>query len=259
MLKYLKASHLGPTLLVTSLAFFLAHPLFTLANSFVIALTIFSGQLIVGWTNELVDVESDKAQGRLEKPLVTGELKESSLLRSLWIDLPICVGLSLLGPLGIRGGLLHLFGVGCGVSYNFYFKRTLFSLLPYTFAFAALPSAAFVAREMAPPLWMVVVGAGFGTIAHFANVLKDLDADRELGINGLPQRIGMKYSVSICVLILIAITPIVATHRPHYGAWAYAALLASLIALIVKPRKLGFAAIMALALVDVLLTAVAHN
>ena len=139
------------------------------------------------------------------------------------------------------------------------FKRTLFSLLPYTFAFAALPSAAFVAREMAPPLWMVVVGAGFGTIAHFANVLKDLDADRELGINGLPQRIGMKYSVSICVLILIAITPIVATHRPHYGAWAYAALLASLIALIVKPRKLGFAAIMALALVDVLLTAVAHN
>lgn len=258
-MKYLKASHLGPTLLVTSLAFFLSDPLFSLSSSFLIALTIFSGQLVVGWTNELVDVESDRMQNRLEKPLVAGELKESALIRALWYEFPLCVGLSLFGPLGIRGGLLHLFGVGCGVSYNFFFKRTLFSVVPFTFAFASLPAAAFVARGMTPPLWMVVVGAGFGTIAHFANVLKDLDADRKLGIYGLPQRIGMKYSVSICVLILMAITPIVVRHRPHYGAWAYAALIASLIALIVKPRKLGFKAIMALAFVDVLLTAVAHS
>ncbi len=258
-MKYLRASHLAPTLLVTSLAFFLSHSLFNFQKSLFIALAVFTGQLIVGWTNELVDFDSDRAQGRLEKPLVSGELQKSSLLFALWIDLPLCVGLSLFGPLGIRGGLLHLFGVGCGVSYNFFFKRTLLSVLPYTFAFAALPATPFIARDAAPPVWMVIVGAGFGTIAHFANVLKDLEADREIGIYGLPQRVGFKYSISVCVLILVLVTPIIAAHRPHFAAWAYLALIATLVALVLRPKKIGFEVIMALALVDVLLTALVHN
>ncbi len=258
-MKYLKASHLAPTLLVTSLAFFLSHPLFSFQNSSLIALTIFSGQLIVGWTNELVDFNSDQAQGRLEKPLVSGELQKSSLLFALWIDLPLCLALSLFGPLGIRGGLLHLFGVGCGVSYNFFLKRSFLSVLPYTLAFAALPATPFVARDMTPPAWMVIVGAGFGTIAHFANVLKDLEADREIGIYGLPQRVGFKYSISVCVVILVLITPIIAAHRPHFAMWAYLALIVTLVALVLRPKKIGFEVIMALALVDVLLTALVHN
>lgn len=257
MLKYLKASHLAPTLLVTTLAFFLAHQLFGFTDSLIIGFTIFTGQLLVGWTNDLVDVHSDRLQVRSEKPLVYGELLTSSLLRAIKIDLPICVTLSLFGPLGVKGGLLHLFGVGCGVSYNFFFKKRALSVLPYTLAFAALPATPYVSLGMAPPWWMIVVGGGFGTVAHFANVLEDLQADWELGSRGLPQRIGVNQSIALCVVVLLLITPIIASHRPQYEYLAYSALVVGLIVLVARPKKLGFNAIMALALIDVLITAIA--
>ena len=257
MLKYLKASHLAPTLLVSALAFLLSHKLYDFSHSLLIALTIFTGQLLVGWTNDLLDYESDRLQNRSEKPLVNGELSSTSLMRAIRIDLPLCVVLSLLGPLGLLGGLVHLFGVGCGVSYNFYFKKRLSSFLPYTLAFAALPAAPYIAKGIMPPLWMVIVGAGFGTVAHFANVLQDLDADRALGIYGLPQRIGVNKSIAISVAVLLIITPIIAAHRPHFAFLAFFALFIALAALIIRPKKFGFIAIMALALIDVLITAIA--
>lgn len=64
LLKYLSAAHIPPTLLVATLAFLFSKTLFDLSDSLLIGLTIFSGQLIVGWTNDLIDVQSDHVQGR---------------------------------------------------------------------------------------------------------------------------------------------------------------------------------------------------
>jgi 4-hydroxybenzoate polyprenyltransferase len=44
-------------------------------------------------------------------------------------------------------------------------------------------------------------GALLGCAAHFINVLKDLDQDRQSEIKGLPQIVGKKASIAIAVLL----------------------------------------------------------
>jgi 4-hydroxybenzoate polyprenyltransferase len=46
-----------------------------------------------------------------------------------------------------------------------------------------------------------------GVAFHFANVLKDLSADRDSKIGGLPQRVGKRTSlIIIAILLIIVIT-----------------------------------------------------
>jgi 4-hydroxybenzoate polyprenyltransferase len=111
---------------------------------------------------------------------------------------------NLFGPLGIKGGLVYMLGIACGVGYNLYFKFTAFSPLPYAIAFAALPSSIAISKDVAPPLWMWLGGAIFGVAAHFINVLKDMKKDQLSGIQGLPQRLGTKGSIMAAVLLIIA-------------------------------------------------------
>jgi 4-hydroxybenzoate polyprenyltransferase len=97
-----------------------------------------------------------------------------------------------------------MLGIACGLAYNFYFKFTPLSPLPYAIAFAALPSSVAISKEITPPTWMWLGGALFGMAAHFINVIKDMDQDQQSGINGLPQRLGKKRSI-IAALVLIAL------------------------------------------------------
>lgn len=77
-MKFLKSAHLAPTLVVTLVGFLLSMALFTFLQSLAIAAAVFFGQLSIGWSNDLVDAESDRAQNRLEKPLVNGSIKQGS-------------------------------------------------------------------------------------------------------------------------------------------------------------------------------------
>lgn len=253
LIKYLRAAHFPPTLLVTTLAFLLSRALFDLSNSLLIGVTVFSGQLIVGWTNDLIDAQVDRMQGRVNKPIATGELRQSHLRMATYIDLVICIGLSLLGPLGLRGGSLHLLAVGFGVSYNFYFKNNCFSPIPYIFAFAALPSMPYVALGRTPPLWLMTCGGLFGIIAHFTNVLKDLDEDRKIGIRGLPQRLGTRRSILIASICLVIISIIISSQRSNLILWFSISLPLAMALIIYKPKKFGFPTIMLLAFIDVYL------
>ena len=124
---------------------------------------------------------------------------------------PLSFLANLLGPLGINGGLLYMFGIACGVAYNFYFKFNIFSHLPYALAFAALPSSIVIAQEQIPPVLMWLGGSLFGVAAHFINVLKDINEDQISGIGGLPQRMGMRNSIiSAAVLIALGIILLIA-------------------------------------------------
>ena len=110
-----------------------------------------------------------------------------------------------MGPLGIKGGLLYWLGIGFGVAYNFYFKFNVLSPLPFAIAFAALPSCIAISKSITPPVWMWLGGAILGCAAHFINVIKDMDQDRESEIRGLPQRVGKSGSIAIAgALIAIA-------------------------------------------------------
>ena len=111
---------------------------------------------------------------------------------------------NLLGPLGIKGGLVYMLGIACGVAYNFYFKFSALSPLPYAIAFAALPSSIAISKEINPPLWMWCGGALFGMAAHFINVVKDMEQDQKSGIQGLPQRLGTRNSIIAAIALITA-------------------------------------------------------
>ena len=106
------------------------------------------------------------------------------------------------GPLGVNGGLVYMFGVACGVAYNFYFKFSILSPLPFAVAFAALPSCIAISKDITPPTWMWLGGALFGMAAHFINVIKDMKQDQISEIKGLPQRLGTRNSIVAAALLI---------------------------------------------------------
>jgi 4-hydroxybenzoate polyprenyltransferase len=199
-----QASHFGPTLIVTAIAFGFGTYYWWEGPAYVIAFTVATGQLVVGWSNDLYDYKDDLAHNRTNKPLVSGLITPQYLMKWLRFMVPFSFITNLLGPLGIKGGLVYMLGIACGVAYNFYFKFSFLSPLPYAIAFAALPSALAISKDITPPTWMWLGGALLGMAAHFINVIKDMEQDQISGIQGLPQRLGTKNSI-IAAVALIAL------------------------------------------------------
>jgi len=206
LLSILRACHIGPTSAVTLISFLLASSLWWEGPALVIAFGIFLGQLLVGFTNDLYDYQDDLKHNRTDKPLVSGKITTAQLTRAIKIVTPLAILVNLFGPLGIKGGLIYLLGIGLGISYNFYFKFTLLSPLPYALAFAALVAAIVVATDRTPPLWLLISAACLGVAAHFANVIKDINEDLKSEIIGLPQKLGKKTSRVIIGVLLIGTT-----------------------------------------------------
>ena len=200
-------------MIITGISFLLSTRLWWEGPAYAIALTVFLGQLIIGWSNDLYDYDDDVKHNRTNKPLVVGTITVHQLRRATFILLPLAIIANLIGPLGLKGGSVYLLGVGCGIAYNFYFKFSPLSPLPYAVACAALPASIFYATDRTPPLWVLAVGAMLGVSFHFANVIKDLPQDRESNIGGLPQRLGIKVSVATAIVLLI-VSALVAFNSP---------------------------------------------
>ena len=199
----LRASHFGPTVLVTTISWFFAAYYWWEGPAYVIAFGVFTGQLVVGWSNDLYDFADDLKHNRQNKPLVANVISRSYLMKWLRFMVPFSFVANLLGPLGFKGGLVYMFGISMGVLYNFYFKYNVFSWLPYALAFAALPSCIVISKGINPPIWMWLGGAILGTAAHFINVIKDIEQDRASGIGGAPQRIGKRNSAQAAAALTI--------------------------------------------------------
>jgi 4-hydroxybenzoate polyprenyltransferase len=191
----LRAAHFGPTVLVTSIAFLIANSQFSLVGAAQVAIAIFTGQLVVGWSNDVIDFQLDRAANRVKKPLVSGEITIDLLKKLIPIALLSATAISFIGPLGLLGTLVHLLGLLSATLYNLKLKSTIFSPLPYIISFGALPWAIFLAAGTTPPLWLYLALALFTTAFHFLNVVKDLQWDLEQGVLGLPQRMGKNWSV----------------------------------------------------------------
>jgi 4-hydroxybenzoate polyprenyltransferase len=203
-----KASHFGPTVLVVFITFILSITQLSAAKSFGIALAILSGQLVVGWTNDLLDFPLDKAAGRLKKPLVAETVTRKQIQIGIAIALTAAILLSFLGPLGARGGLLHMMGLASATIYNFWAKSTWFSPIPYAISFGALPWAVYSVAHKHPSTWLfldfILVSISF----HFLNVIKDLEWDRTQSVLGLPQRMG-KFRSMVSATICLGIATII--------------------------------------------------
>jgi 4-hydroxybenzoate polyprenyltransferase len=182
------------------MTFALSRTQFSTGDSLFIALAIFFGQLVVGWTNDLVDFPLDKAALRLKKPLVAGTFTETTLRVAIFLALGTALVTSLASPLGVKGSSIHFIGLLSATAYNLKLKATVLSVLPYIVSFGALPWAVYVAAGSRPPLWLVLAFILFTCAFHFLNVLKDLDADRNQNVLGLPQVLGRKRSIYLAAI-----------------------------------------------------------
>ena len=247
----LQACHFAPSLLVTTVAFLIAQALWWEGPAYVIAIGVLLGQLIVGWTNDLHDYEDDLKHSRTSKPLVSGLISPKQLRTAIFVVTPLAVVVNLFGPLGLKGGAVYLLGIGFGLAYNFYFKYTALSPVPYVIAFAALPASIVLAVDKTPPLWLMVAGSLLGAAAHIANVLKDFEEDGQSGISSFPRIIGERASRLAIAVILLATTLLLnsVSSRP-------ALLLVGVIGALLTfkaPRAILFKAIMVVALANLVL------
>jgi 4-hydroxybenzoate polyprenyltransferase len=203
---FLRAAHFGPTVIVTTITFLLALSQYSLIDSLRVAVAIFAGQLVVGWSNDFIDAPLDIAAQRTKKPIVSKEINPEQLKKSILVALVAALLLSLFSPLGLTGTLIHFLGILSATIYNFKLKPTILSPLPFIVSFGALPWAIYLPAENQPPLWLFIDFMLIAVAFHFFNVLKDFQWDINQGVLGLPQRLGRTTSLIISIsLVVIAI------------------------------------------------------
>ena len=201
---FLRAAHFGPTLIVTTTTFLLALSQYSIIEALRFAIAIFAGQLVVGWSNDLIDAPLDIAARRTKKPIVGKEIDINQLRKSIVFALFAALLLSLISPLGLTGTLIHFLGLLSATLYNLKLKSTILSPLPYIVSFGALPWAIYLPTGNQPPLWLFIDFMLIAVAFHFFNVLKDFQWDINQGVLGLPQRLGRKTSLVISISLVIS-------------------------------------------------------
>ncbi|WP_104526600.1 UbiA family prenyltransferase [Blastococcus saxobsidens] len=256
------ATHPGPTVAVTVVATLLAVAAGVPAGrTALLCIAVLAGQASIGWSNDWLDADRDRAVARADKPVVQGGVTPSLLRRAALAAAAVAVVLSLL--LGLVPGLLLLLLVASGWAYNAGLKRTIWSGAGYVVGFGALPAGVVAATPggAAAPWWLVAAGAALGAAAHVANVAPDLEDDLATGVRGLPHRLGARVSavtgavLLACASLLLVLGP---EGRPTATGWAALALAgpaAAVAALAGTQRfqRLAFPAVMVLTVLDVAL------
>jgi len=199
---FLRAAHFGPTLIVTTASFLLSLSQYSIIDSLRVAIAIFAGQLVVGWSNDFIDAPLDIAAHRTKKPIVSKEINPEQLKGSIVFALVAAVLLSLFSPLGLTGTLIHFLGILSATFYNFKLKPTILSPIPYIVSFGALPWAIYLPAGNHPPLWLYLDFMLIAVAFHFFNVLKDFQWDIKQGIMGIPQRLGRNVSLIISISLV---------------------------------------------------------
>ena len=256
------ATHLGPTIAVTTVATLLGIVAgVTDRRLALLCVAVLAGQASIGWSNDWLDADRDRAVARSDKPVVQGAVRPTTLRSAALAAAAMAVVTSLL--LGVVPGSLLLVLVASGWAYNAGLKGTVASGLPYLTGFGALPAGVVAAAPGTPaaPWWLVFAGAALGGAAHLANVAPDLDDDLATGVRGLPHRLGAHVSAVLGALLLGSASLVLVLGPPGPptpAGWVCLAvavpgvLLASL-AGSRRFRRTAFPAVMILTVLDVLL------
>ncbi|MBC2933585.1 UbiA family prenyltransferase [Nocardioides sp. zg-1228] len=256
----LHAAHAGPTLAVTVLMGLLALAQGLRPESTVLLVAaVLTGQLSVGWSNDLLDRSRDRAAGRADKPLAADDGAVALVRAACAAAVVVCVALSL--SLGPAAGLVHLGCVASAWCYNLGLKATVWSWLPYALSFGGLTAVVTLADGEAPPWWWPVGAALLGVGAHLLNVLPDLADDAATGVRGLPHRLGPRLIAPVAAAVLVVATGVVlaGSAPPVPASLTVAVVVLGLAAVVVsRTGRAPFAAAVAIALVDALLLVVAR-
>jgi 4-hydroxybenzoate polyprenyltransferase len=234
------------------------HPEPSAPGVIAVGAAVLAGQLSVGWHNDWLDADRDRAASRSDKPVAVGAVTRRVVGRAAGTALVASVPLSLLS--GWRAALAHVTAIALAWAYNGRLKSTVASFVPYALAFPLL--VAFVSLGLRgapwPPWWGLVTAALLGCGAHLVNVAPDIDDDVAAGVTGLPHRLGYRRSIDGAAVLLLAATVVVVAGPGHPGVGALLALIAAVaviggaVAFGRRPgSRLLFRGAMVVALIDV--------
>ena len=193
-----------PVVVVTAVAGALALGAGRGAGTAWVVLAILAGQLFIGWSNDYLDRDRDRAAGRKDKPIATGRIAARTVGVAAVVALIAAVPLSLAS--GIAATMVHLAGLASGTAYNAGLKRTPFSAAPFVISFALIPAFVTLGLPHAhwPPAWVMAAAALIGVGSHFAQSRPDVAVDRMQGATGVPQIAGDRGSAVLAALLLAA-------------------------------------------------------
>lgn len=258
-----RASHPVPTVAVTTVAVLLGVSAeLSGPQLLLVGLTVLVGQLSIGWSNDWLDAERDTASERRDKPAAVGAVSVSIVRHAALIAGSLAVVLSLVSG---WAGAWHLLLVASGWAYNFGLKATRWSPLPYLVGFGALPVYVEAVAGTPASWWLAFAGGLLGVAAHFANAAPDVTHDRQLGVLGMPQRIGARASLVVALILLAVVGVLLLTRVDADGVeLVVAGLLVALPVLggavlvtINRIERPAFVLVMVAAVVDVTLLVVA--
>jgi 4-hydroxybenzoate polyprenyltransferase len=215
-----------------------------------VVLAVLAGQLFTGWSNDYLDRGFDRAAGRSDKPLATGEIEPRAVAAAALAALVAAIPLSLAS--GVAATIVHMVAIASATAYNLGLRATVLSAVPYAVAFGLVP--AFVTLGLTPPhwphAWVIAAAALIGVGGHFAQVRSDVEVDRVHGVLGLPQRVGARASGIAAAAFLVAAATLIAVQGRSVLPLV---ALAPGVAVAVTPPRLAFR----LTLVTAFLTAAA--
>jgi 4-hydroxybenzoate polyprenyltransferase len=214
------AAHPGPSLLVAALTALFA---WSVGLAWWQVMVVFGAmvcnQIGIGLGNDWVDARLDRESGRTDKPVAVGILRPNHVGIAAIGFGAIALGLS--APLGWWAVACQSVMLAAGWWYNIHAKSRWFSPFSYLVGFGLLPVFPSLALEPPglPAWWVVAVAALLGFSAHFANVLPDIAADRQINIRGLPQIMGPRLSGVVMMVGVVAVTVLIAAYATSVPMW----------------------------------------
>lgn len=155
------------------------------------------GQLAIGAVNELVDVEIDTIS-KPDKPIPSGRV-------SPWGARFVAIsGLVLMAVLSLTFGIdvlaLCVLGTGAGMAYSLWFKRTIWSWVPYLVALPLLPIWVWAALSTVRPGLFAIypIGAAAVIAVQIAQSLPDIQADQVARVRTLAVALGSRRAQAVC-------------------------------------------------------------
>jgi len=188
----LRCCHPAPVAAVTILSGLIALTVgHRLGGILLVAGVIGTSQLAVGWANDAIDADRDRAVRRADKPLALEWPQGRPWVAGAAIGASVVmIALALNArPLAAAAAIV---GLVSAQLYNWPLKTGPFSIVPYVISFAAIPTFIVAAVPATPPMPLIVAAACFGGAAHLLNAVPDLEQDEATGVRGLPQILGAR-------------------------------------------------------------------
>jgi 4-hydroxybenzoate polyprenyltransferase len=170
--------------------------------------TVLVGQAVLGWHNDLVDRDRDRAHDRPGKPVAADLLDPGTVWFALACAVLLLVPLSIAN--GVTAGLSYLLAVAVGMLGNVVLRKGWLSWLPWAVSYGLLP--AFLsyggwggdATGHPPEIAVTVLAALLGVGVHVLRALPGLVDDNEDGLRHLPLRLALRLGATK-VLVLASV------------------------------------------------------